>query len=82
MKYGVLEVTRTHVAGDKRSIINPGHGYPAHVVTGSKFTEFDDEDALNVFLKQKDAMNKGLKDLRIIRFEEVELKRKLSFEMT
>ena len=79
MKYGVLETTLRHVEGDERSRTHPGHGYPAHTVKDTKLHEFDNEEGLNEFLKQKDSTSKGLKNLRIIRFEDVVVKRNLSF---
>ena len=82
MKYGVLETTHRQVEGDKRSKDHPGHGYPAHTVEDIKLHEFDDEVALEKFLQQRDKGWRGYDGLRVIRFEDIKMERKLSFKVT
>ena len=39
----ILVQNKTYVPGDERSLRNPGHGYPAHVVETWNYYAFEDE---------------------------------------
>jgi hypothetical protein len=39
MKYAVIEETHTTIPGDERSRTHPGHGYPEHTQTSTKFQD-------------------------------------------
>lgn len=52
-KYGIIETTQQHIPGDERSRTHPGHGYPAHTVTHTTFTECESKEEWEALIQRK-----------------------------
>jgi hypothetical protein len=81
MKYAVIEETHTTIPGDERSRTHPGHGYPEHTQTSTKFQEFPNEDALLRHIKTRSSSYSGFKG-RVIRFEEMKVNTEVNISLS
>lgn len=70
MKFAAITTTSVTIPGDERSRTNPGHGYPEHTETYTKFREFESADELKRFLK----MHGDVSKVRVIEFQDLEVK--------
>lgn len=70
-KYALIEKVSTYIPGDERSRTNPGHGYPEHYETSTRFAEFPNKQALLEYLERIGTSRASR--LRIIKFQDVKV---------
>lgn len=76
-KLAVIYEDSIYHEGDERSRTHPGHGYPAYTETVRTFKEFKDETELKEWITRNE--NKRFK---VIRYEELEVKKEITISLS
>lgn len=51
--WAIITETSTYVEGDERSRTNPGHGYPAYIISGIEYEVFHTKKSLEASLSSR-----------------------------
>jgi hypothetical protein len=70
-KFAVFVKRKIDIPGDERSRTNPGHGYPAETRKFTEVLEFDDAAKLREWVER----NHGIEDFRVVKFNEIEVRK-------
>ena len=54
-QYAALIESSYHVEGDERSKTNPGHGYPAHIVSYTEVQKFSSREEMQEWVEEEES---------------------------
>lgn len=80
MKYGVIYSETIYHEGDG-SRTHPGHGYPAYTEEKQVIRTFESETEFLAWVQRNDSPYSSVRSYKSIRFEELTIERKVSFNV-